>query len=280
MKIKTKWVRHSVQIFFFVLITLFAINHILGETGPVPIPFLPDVSLHAVCPFGGIESAISLLTAGTLAKSLQLSTLVMTAIIIIVTLIFGAVFCSFVCPLGSVQEWIGKIGRKIFKKKYNTFIPQKVHNVLRYFRYVVLIAVMIMTYKAMTLVFLNVDPYYAMYHFFTDEVTIGSLIVLGVTLVGSLFVERPWCKYACPYGAFLGLIGKISIFKIKRSENACTSCTLCSKKCPMNVDIEHKKVIYDGQCNKCLECTEDSICKPNALYYMAGKIKEAENEDK
>ena len=280
MTIKTKWVRHAVQIFFFVLIGMFTFNHILSETGPVPIPFLPDVSLHAICPFGGIESSISLFTAGTLTRQLQLSTLVMSAIIIIMTLIFGAVFCSFVCPLGSVQEWIGKLGRKIFKKRYNTFIPQKVHNVLKYFRYVSLIAVVVLTYKAASLIFLEVDPYYAMYHFFTDEVTIGSLIVLGVTLLGSLFVERPWCKYACPYGAFLGLIGKLSVFKIKRSQDACTSCTLCSKKCPMNVDIDHAKTIYDAQCNRCLECTDGAICKPNALFYKAGRVKEAQNEDK
>ena len=279
MKIKTKWVRYSVQIFFFVLIGMLAINKIVGETGPAPLPFLPEISLHAICPFGGIESSMSFISAGTLAKSLQISTLVMTAIIIIMTLIFGAVFCSFICPLGSIQEWIGKLGRKIFKKKYNTFIPQKLHRVLRYFRYVVLIAVVVLTYKAMTLVFLEIDPFFAMYNFFTDEVTVGSLIVLGITLAGSLFIERPWCKYACPYGAFLGLIGKLSIFKIKRSEKACTSCTLCNKKCPMNIDIEHKKVIYDGQCNKCLVCTDDNVCKPNALYYMAGKVKEAESEN-
>lgn len=279
MKIKTKWVRHAVQIFFFALIGLFAVNHVIGEEGVAPFAFLPNVSLHAICPFGGIESVMSLISAGTLVRQLQLSTLVMTGIIIIMTLIFGAIFCSFICPLGSIQEWIGKLGRKIFKKRYNTFIPQSVHNVLKYFRYVSLIAVVILTYNAASLIFLEVDPYYAMYHFFTDEVTIGSLIVLGITLVGSLFVERPWCKYACPYGAFLGLIGKISIFKIKRNANSCTSCNLCNKKCPMNIDIENKKVVYDGLCNKCLACTEDGICKPNSLSYQSGKVKEENNEN-
>ncbi len=279
MKNKTKWIRHSLQIFFFVLIGMFAINHIIGETGTAPFSFLPNVSLHAICPFGGIESALSLITAGALTRQLQLSTLVMTGIIIIMTLIFGAVFCSFVCPLGSIQEWIGKLGKKIFKKKYNTFIPTKVHNILKYFRYVSLIAVVVLTYKAATLIFLEVDPYFAMYNFFTDEVTIGSLIVLGVTLVGSLFVERPWCKYACPYGAFLGLVGKISIFKIKRNTETCTSCNLCNKKCPMNIDIQNKKVVYDGLCNKCLECTDSGVCKPNSLSYQAGKVKEAKDEN-
>ena len=280
MKIKTKWVRYVMQIFFFVLIGMFAINHVIGEEGIAPFTFLPNVSLHAICPFGGIESVLSLLSAGTLVRQLQLSTLVMTGIIIILTLIFGAVFCSFICPLGSIQEWIGKIGKKIFKKRYNTFIPQKVHNVLKYFRYVSLIAVVVLTYNAASLIFLEVDPYYAMYHFFTDEVTIGSLVVLGATLIGSLFVERPWCKYACPYGAFLGLVSKISIFKIKRNTDTCTSCSLCNINCPMNIDIQNKKVVYDGLCNKCLKCTDDGICKPNSLSFQFGKVKEAKDENK
>jgi len=272
MKIKTKWARYAIQAFFFVLIGMFAVNHIIGETGAAPFPFLPDVSLHAICPFGAVESIMSLVTAGTLVPKLHTSTIVISAIILIMTLILGAVFCSFVCPLGTIQEWFGKLGKKIFKKKYNTFIPQKVHNVLKYFRYVSLIATVILTYNAMKLVFLEVDPYYALYHFFTDEVTIGSLIVLGVTLIGSLFVERPWCKYACPYGALLGLVGKISIFKIKRNADSCTSCGICNKKCPMNIDIQHKKVINDDLCNKCLECTDDGACPPNALHYQAGKV--------
>ncbi len=280
MNVKTKWFRHALQIFFFVLIGMFAVNHVLGESGTSLFSsILPDVSLHAICPFGGVESALSLVTAGTLVQKLQMSTLVMTVIIILITLIFGAVFCSFVCPLGSIQEWIGKLGRKIFKKKYNTFIPKKVHNVLKYFRYVSLIAVVVLTYNAATLVFLEVDPYYALYHFFTDEVTIGSLVVLGITLIGSLFVERPWCKYACPYGAFLGLIGKISLFKIKRNTDTCTNCNLCNKKCPMNIDIDKKKTVYDGLCNKCLECTDTGLCKPNSLSFSFGKKKEASDEN-
>jgi polyferredoxin len=130
----------------------------------------------------------------------------------------------------------------------------------------------------MKLVFTEVDPYYAMYHFFTDEVTIGSIIVLVITLLGSLFIERPWCKYACPYGAFLGLINKISIFKIRNNKNTCTSCKLCNKKCPMNIDISSKKVINDTSCIKCLDCVDDKSCPQSSLSYGLSK-KEKSNED-
>lgn len=273
MKNKSRWYRYTIQIFFFIFMGMLAVNHVLSETGRTIFPFLPNVSLHAVCPFGAIESIISLFTAGTLVAKLQTSTLVISALVLLLTLIFGAVFCSYVCPLGTIQEWIGKLGRKIFKKRYNTFIPQKLHGILKYMRYVVLILTVVLTFNAARLIFADFDPYYAMYHFFTDEITIGSLIVLAVVLVSSLFIERPWCKYACPYGAVLGLVGKISIFKIKRKASACNNCTLCDKKCPMNIEISKKKTIGDTHCIRCLDCTEDdNCCSRDALVYTAKKV--------
>ena len=50
--------------------------------------------------------------------------------VILITLLIGAVFCSYLCPLGSVQEWIGALGKRIFKKKYNRFIGRKIDRVL------------------------------------------------------------------------------------------------------------------------------------------------------
>jgi len=280
MQNKNKWYRYGLQIFFFVFIGMIAVNLVVSETGTVLFPFLPDVSLHAICPFGGIESIISLVTAGTLVPKLHLSTLVISVLVLFITLIFGAVFCSYVCPLGTIQEWFGKIGKKIFKRRYNTFIPRKLHNVLKYFRYISLILTVIITYNAAKLIFVEVDPYYAMYHFFTDEATIGGLIVLGVTLIGSLFVERPWCKYACPYGAVLGIVGKLSIFKVKRKTESCNNCTLCDQRCPMNIELSKKTVISDTLCNRCLDCVADcNVCPMDSLVFTAKKIKAVKNSD-
>jgi polyferredoxin len=274
MKNKSRWYRYVLQIFFFVFIGLIAINHVLAESGKELFGFIPSLSLHAICPFGAVESIISLVTAGTLVPKLQMSNIVISVLILVVTLVFGAVFCSFVCPLGTLQEWIGKIGKRIFKKKYNRFIPQKVHNVLRYFRFITLLATVILTFNAGRLIFADVDPYYAMYHFFTDEVTIGSLVVLAVTMIGSLFVERPWCKYACPYGAVLGLVGKFSFFKIRRKSETCNSCTLCDRQCPVNIEISKYDKIGHSSCIRCMDCVEeDSSCTRNCLTFSLKKEK-------
>lgn len=268
MKNRSNRYRHIVQALFFVFISAFAVNRVFASSGAALLPFLPSVSLHSVCPFGGVASVATLALNGTLVRKITEGTMIFSGTILLMTLILGPVFCSHVCPLGTLQEWIGRLGRKIFKKRYNTFIPGKLHNVLKYLKYVSLALVIWMTYDAARLVFANVDPYYAMYHFLTGTATTGSLIVLGVTVTASLFMERPWCKYACPYGALLGLVGKLSPFKIRRDEGSCTGCTVCDNKCPMNIDLSCKKTIRDAQCIRCMDCVVDSsICRSASLEY-------------
>ncbi|MBI9013802.1 MAG: 4Fe-4S binding protein [Clostridiales bacterium] len=256
---KIKKLRLFVQIFFFVFLVLVVLNHQLEESGS-SIPLIPSISLHAICPFGGVETASTLLLYGSYIPKLHQSTLVIFALVFLSSILFGPILCGYICPLGSIQEWIGKIGRKLFKKKYNHFVPEKLDKSLRYLRYISLIAVVYLTGKTLTLIFLDVDPYYALMNFYTGEVAIGALITLTVTLLLSLFVERPWCKYACPYGALLGLTNLIRLFSIKRKEATCVNCHLCDNVCPMNIEVSKKQSIRDHQCISCHECTSDEHC--------------------
>ncbi|HNN13603.1 MAG TPA: 4Fe-4S binding protein, partial [Anaerolineales bacterium] len=196
------WIRRVVQWFFFVLIALIAVNHTLAESG-MEIPFLSSASLHAVCPFGGVETLYTYLSSGLFVQKIHDSSLVLAGISILIAILFGPVFCGWVCPLGTVQEWVGKLGHKIFKRRYNHFVPTRLDNVLRYARYGILIWVLYVTATSGSLIFEAYDPYFALFNFWSTEVAPTALIVLGVTLVLSVFVERPWCKYACPYGAVL-----------------------------------------------------------------------------
>ena len=271
MTIKKINIRRITQIFFFALVALLAFNHTLSETGQ-GLPWIAEVSLHAICPFGGIVTLYSLATVGDYIKKIHESSLVILGISTALALLFGPVLCGWICPLGSIQEWIGLLGKKIFKHKYNTFVPKDIDKPLRYLRYFTLAWVIYVTAKSATLVFLNVDPYFALMNFYSGEVTVSALIVLGLTLGGSLFVERPWCKYACPYGAYLGLFNKIRIFKLKRHESTCIHCTKCDRVCPMNIDISHSDVISDLQCISCMECTSDKACPiPNTLNFEISK---------
>ncbi|MBI9048178.1 MAG: 4Fe-4S binding protein [Anaerolineaceae bacterium] len=252
-------IRPWIQIFFFSLIALISINHILAEGGG-GISFLSNASLHALCPFGGVVSLYQYLTVGTMVQKIHESSFVLMVLVLFLSILFGPVFCGWVCPLGSIQEWVGKLGKRLFKRRYNHFIPHRIDRWLRYLRYLVLGWVVYMTAYSGVLMFANIDPYYALFNFWTGDVAIAGLIILGVTLTSSLIVERPWCKYACPYGALLGLTNLFRVFAIKRQESSCIQCNACTRNCPMNIPVDTVKTVRNHQCISCLECTSEASC--------------------
>ena len=254
---KQIWPRTVSQVFFFALIALIAVNH--AKDGTV-IPLLSNTSLHAVCPFGGVVSLYQFATVGTFTQKIHESSFILMILVFFLSFLFGSVFCGWVCPLGSVQEWVGKLGKRLYKKRYNQFIPRRIDQYLRYLRYIMLAWVLYMTAMSGKLAFGDIDPYYALFNFWTGEVAVTGLVVLGITLLSSLAIERPWCKYACPYGAVLGITNLFSIFSIRRRKSECVSCNLCSQDCPMNIPVHAVDVVRDHQCIVCLECTSEANC--------------------
>jgi len=97
------WIRKLVQIFFFILIAAIAVNHSLAETGG-SISFFSNASLHSICPFGGVVSIYQFATIGTFVQKIHASSFVLMVILFLVAILFGPVFCGWVCPLGTIQE--------------------------------------------------------------------------------------------------------------------------------------------------------------------------------
>ena len=110
------------------------------------------------------------------------------------------------------------------------------------------------------LVFQEVDPYYALFNFFTGEVALSALIILAAVLLLSLVTERPWCKYLCPYGALLGLFNLIRVFPIRRKASSCIHCKRCDQACPMRLDISNAEAVRDPSCISCYRCVSGSAC--------------------
>lgn len=266
------WIRTLVQIFFFALIALISINHTLSESGK-GIPLLSSASLHALCPFGGVVTIYKYVTTGTFVQKIHESSFVLMIIGFSLAILAGPVFCGWACPFGSIQEWVGKIGKKLFRRKYNRFVPEKIDRVLRYSRYLVAAWIIYMTAKSATLVFADYDPYYALFNLWSSEIAIGGVIVLVLVLGLSLFVERPWCKYACPYGAVLGLTNLFRIIQLKRNEGTCKLDGACDITCPMNIKVSEKLTIRDHQCISCMECTSEAHCPvaSTVVFSIGGK---------
>ena len=252
-------IRLAVQIFFFTMIAFLTGGKALAEAGILPAA-VSEVSLHAICPFGGVVTLYNLATVGRYIQKIHASSVVLMVLVFLSAILFGPVLCGWVCPLGSLQEWVGGLGRKLFGKRYNNLVPAKADRILRFARYGVLIWVVYVTAASTKLVFQDVDPYFALFNFYSGEVALTALLILAVTVLLSLLMERPWCKYACPYGAVLGLTNLFRVFGIRRKSSTCIDCKACDRACPMNIIVSTAKTVTDHQCISCLKCTSDTAC--------------------
>ena len=251
--------RLAVQVLFFLVIATIAVNHALEESGTA-IPVLSSASTHALCPFGGVVSVYQYVDSGTMVRKVHESAFVLMWISFGLTVLLGPVFCGWVCPFGSFQEWLGRLGARMFRRKFNRFIPSRYDRYLRYLRYLVLAWVLYMTGKSAGLVFQDYDPYFALFNLWTGEVAVSGMVILAMVAVLSLFVERPFCKYACPYGAVLGVLNLVRIFKVRRNTDTCISCGACDRACPMNIRVSGTGTVRDHQCITCLKCTSEQAC--------------------
>lgn len=253
-------IRFAVQLFFFLLIAAIIIQHSLEEAGKQSIPFLASASSHAICPFGGVVSLGQLIHEGSLLPKIHESSIVLMIAVGITALLFGAAFCAWVCPFGFFQELIAPLGQKLWKKRYNRFIPAHIDRGLRYIRYAILLWVLYISFASVRLVFADYDPYYALFNFWTGEVASTAFIALAAVIIASFFIERPFCKYACPYGALLGLSNLIRIVPLRRNTTSCISCKACDRVCPMNINVSTRRSVRDHQCIHCLACSSEAAC--------------------
>ncbi len=183
------------------------------------------------------------------------------AAIILVSLVFGKSFCSWLCPVGYISELVGDFGEKIFKRKIR--LPNWLDYPLRSLKYILLgflfYAVFVMMSLAAVKAFLN-SPYnqvadLKLYNFFADMSKVTA-IVIGALLVLSMVIRNFRCRYLCPYGALLGLISFLSPNKIKRNTISCIDCGLCAKACPSSIKVDKVITVVSDECSTCMSCVD------------------------
>ncbi len=237
--------RYVVQTVFVVYVLVLVIGEPSGRTS----------NLHTICPFGGLANIYTYLSGDGYVEKLHPAVFVMLLGLVIGLVLTGKSFCGWICPLGSVQEALNAIGRRIWPGLYNR-IPRRLEQALLYLKWAVLAWVLVQTARSARLVFQDWDPYYNLFRIWTDEVAMSGYAVTAVTLLLSLFIPRPFCRYACPLGAFNGLFNSFSFVSIKRDGDTCAECGRCTKVCPVNIDICATNTIRSIECTRCLKCVD------------------------
>jgi polyferredoxin len=178
------------------------------------------------------------------------------------SVVFRKSFCSWLCPVGTVSEYLWKLGRATFHRNFQ--LPRWADIALRSLKYLVLsffvYAVASMSAGAIA-EFLG-SPYalvvdVRMLNFFRYLGTTTALVILGM-VIASIFIQNFWCRYLCPYGAFLGLVSLFSLARITRNLSTCIDCAKCAKACPSALPVDKLIQIRSAECTGCLECV--AVC--------------------
>jgi polyferredoxin len=163
--------------------------------------YTPD--FEAYCPFGGLQALGSYITRGSLSCSMTSMQIMMGVMLIVGAALFSKLFCGYICPIGTISEWIGKLGDKL---KVRVTISELADSSLRSLKYILLFITFYFTLTSSELFCKKFDPYYAVASgFSTDVVIIYAIITLAVLIIGSVFFRFFWCKYLCPFGALTNI---------------------------------------------------------------------------
>lgn len=256
--------RRLVQFGVLAFIAAIAIRHLLvGEGGTII-----TASWEAYCPMGGLETLYKYITTGgNFVSHTHLSNVIILVAALAVALLARNAFCGWICPFGFIQDMVNSFSAFVQKRvpgirKAVKTLKQRgaklavLDRYLRFLKYGVLIWAVggAATYGFM--VFRDYDPWASLWNLLELSLA-GGTVVLAVVLIASLFVERPWCRYACPLGAATGLLGALSPFYLKREAESCKSCAVCTRACPMGLPVHTATTIKSVDCIGCLECVDE-----------------------
>jgi polyferredoxin len=180
-------------------------------------------------------------------------------------------FCSWICPVGTVEELLWKQGFKLFRR--NIHPPRLLDIILRSPKYLLLVFFIYSIFIAMPTD--QVSAFIASdYNKIADvrlldfflHISGTPLIVIGLLLILSLPIKNPFCRFLCPYGALLGLVAICSPAKVTRDSTACVSCGVCSQFCPAKIPVMTKKRVHSPECIGCWRCI--SYCRAEGALSM------------
>ncbi len=225
---------------------------------------------HALCPFAGLATLYSLATTGEFVHRIHSSAVFLLLAVLLTAILAGRAFCGWLCPFGTIAEWLHNAGRRLGKKK-KIAVPDKLDFWLKHLKYIILIFVLYFTWTLGKLFYRAWCPWHAFMTIFDPaeiiEDVLAGFIILLIIFAISLFVERFFCRYLCPLGAAITLFNRFSLIKPLRKET-CSSCLRCEKACPAGIKISKINKINDPECIRCYRCLEECSNKNNLIFNL------------
>ena len=192
----------------------------------------------------------------------------------VLTVLFGRIYCSVICPLGVMQDGISHVGAKLRSglRRNTRKAPFRFRKELAWLRYSVLVLTVAAIVFGVHLVVALIAPYSAYGRMVSSIVnpTWPLALIAGVTLLlvvplAFLFGRQGWCNSVCPVGTTLGLFSRFAAFVPVIDAGKCKNCKACEHKCKAScIDLEHHSIDY-SRCVSCYDCLGE--CRFDAIHF-------------
>lgn len=280
--------RHKIQILWALLTNSYLVGFVQGKIyrGRMKSLCVPGLNCYScpgavgACPIGAMQAVIG-------NWNFKFAFYV-AGFFMFVGALMGRFVCGWLCPFGLVQDLLYKIP---FPKKINTFYGDKI---LRKLKYVILAVFVILLPMFLVDVLGQGAPYFCKLICPAGTLEggiplvlwnramrsgIGWLytwknIILIITIILSIIICRPFCKYICPLGAIYSVFNPIAVFRYRVEKEKCTECGACAKICKMQIDPAQNA--NHPECIRCGACK--NICPVNAIQII-GKRNDPEAID-
>lgn len=219
------------------------------------------------CPIGALQAVLS-------SPNFKFS-FYLAGFFLLVGTFLGRVVCGFLCPFGWIQELLHKIP---FPKKIKAFRGDRA---LRSLKYIILLVFVILLPLFVVDVVGNGSPWFCKWICPAGTLEAGiplvamnpllqeavgflfawKLAILAVTIIVSIMIYRPFCKYICPLGAIYALFNRVAIYRYHVDDDLCIECKKCAAVCPMNIDPRSET--NHAECIRCGDCK--GVCPTGAI---------------
>ena len=260
--------RFAVQLFFVVLNLWIGVQFYLwvrwAESGGRALEVSRPAGLEGWLPIEGLMQSKYFLFTGQVPR-VHAAGFFLFVSFLLISFVFRKSFCSWLCPVGTVSEYLWKFGRYTFRRNFQ--LPRRADIALRSLKYILLsFFVYAVASMSVGVIAQFLGSSYAlvvdvrMLNFFRYPGGTTAFVALGL-VIASIFVQNFWCRYLCPYGAFLGLASLFSPARITRNLGTCIDCAKCAKACPSTLPVNKLVQIRSAECTGCLECV--AVCPAN-----------------